>query len=116
MDRLRRRDPVMLKKVDISGGAALPLCESMGEAGAPPGDGTDSIIFATAETATGLQRVSSNGGEIEGAHETQPRARGKRSPLAAVLARQPSRSLHDHPRPAASTIRRWRSSTWRTGT
>jgi serine/threonine-protein kinase len=56
-------NPVMLTKVAISGGSALPLCALDGASrGATWGD-DDSIIFATAATSTGLQRVSSGGGE-----------------------------------------------------
>ena len=56
-------NPVMLRKVAISGGPALPLCDLDGASrGATWGD-DDSIIFATAATSTGLQRVSSDGGE-----------------------------------------------------
>ena len=65
MDRLRRRHgiPVTLKKVAITGGPALPLCRLDGASrGATWGD-DDSIIFATAAPSTGLQRVSSAGGE-----------------------------------------------------
>ena len=64
MDRLRRAwYPVTLKKVAITGGPALPLCRLDGASrGATWGD-DDSIIFATAAPSTGLQRVSSAGGE-----------------------------------------------------
>ena len=56
-------NPVMLRKVAISGGPALPLCGLDGASrGATWGD-DDSIIFATAATSTGLHRVSSDGGE-----------------------------------------------------
>jgi Tol biopolymer transport system component len=55
--------PVTLKKVAITGGPALPLSRLEGQSrGATWGD-DGSIIFATAEPATGLQRVSSAGGE-----------------------------------------------------
>ena len=55
--------PVTLKKVAITGGPALPLCRLDGASrGATWGD-DDSIIFATAAPSTGLQRVSSAGGE-----------------------------------------------------
>ena len=56
-------NPVMLRKIAISGGPTLPLCGLDGASrGATWGD-DDSIIFATAATSTGLQRVSSAGGE-----------------------------------------------------
>ena len=56
-------NPVTLKKVAISGGPALPVCGLDGASrGATWGD-DDSIIFATVATSTGLQRVSSDGGE-----------------------------------------------------
>ena len=55
--------PVTLKKVAITGGPALRLCQLDGPSrGATWGD-DDSIIFATALTSTGLQRVSATGGE-----------------------------------------------------
>ena len=55
--------PVTLKKVAITGGPALALCGlDSASRGATWGD-DDSIIFATAAPATGLQRVSSAGGE-----------------------------------------------------
>ncbi len=54
---------ITLKKVAISGGPALVLCGLDGASrGATWGD-DDSIIFATSATSTGLQRVSSAGGE-----------------------------------------------------
>ena len=55
--------PVTLKKVAITGGPALELCRLDGASrGATWGD-DGSIIFATAAPTTGLQRVSSAGGE-----------------------------------------------------
>jgi Tol biopolymer transport system component len=55
--------PVTLKKVAITGGPAISLCTlDSASRGATWGD-DDSIIFATASPATGLQRVSSTGGE-----------------------------------------------------
>ena len=55
--------PITLKKVAITGGPALELCGlDSASRGATWGD-DDSIIFATAAPATGLQRVSSAGGE-----------------------------------------------------
>ena len=71
--RLRRRtgngsassslSPVTLNKVAITGGPALRICALDGSSrGATWGD-DDSIVFATNSTATGLQRVSSAGGE-----------------------------------------------------
>jgi serine/threonine-protein kinase len=55
--------PLTLKKVPITGGPALSLCRLDGPSrGATWGD-DNSIIFATAVTSTGLQRVSSAGGE-----------------------------------------------------
>ena len=48
------------------------------------------------------------------ADDARPRARGKRSHLAAVPARQPRRPVHDHgPERGASMPRRWPCSTWR---
>jgi len=56
-------DSVTLKKVAITGGPALPLCRlDSASRGATWGD-DDTIIFATAALSTGLQRVSSTGGE-----------------------------------------------------
>ena len=55
--------PVTLKKVAITGGPPLDLCRlDSASRGATWGD-DDSIIFATATPSTGLQRVSSAGGE-----------------------------------------------------
>jgi hypothetical protein len=55
--------PVALKKVALTGGPALTLCVLDGTSrGATWGD-DDSIIFATLAPLTGLQRVSSAGGE-----------------------------------------------------
>jgi eukaryotic-like serine/threonine-protein kinase len=54
--------PVRLRKVAMSGGPTFLLSDLDGASrGATWGD-DDSIIFATAETSTGLQRVSSDGG------------------------------------------------------
>ena len=90
----------------------LPLCRLDGQSrGATWGD-DGSIIFATSAPSTGLQRVSSAGGEPT-VLTTPNRERGRRrSPLAAVLARQPGRAVYDHRDDGrASTPRRWRSST-----
>jgi serine/threonine-protein kinase len=55
--------PVTLKKVAITGGPALDICRLDGASrGATWGD-DGTIIFATVAPATGLQRVSSEGGE-----------------------------------------------------
>jgi eukaryotic-like serine/threonine-protein kinase len=57
-------DGTNLKKVTITGGSAVPLVRlgGVGFRGATWGpDGT--IVFATADTATGLQRVADGGGE-----------------------------------------------------
>ena len=54
------------------------------------------IIFATAAPATGLQRVSSNGRRASRPDDAEPRARRKRSPLAAVPAWRSGRPLYDH--------------------
>jgi serine/threonine-protein kinase len=55
--------PVALKKVAITGGPALTLSRlDSASRGATWGE-DDSIIFATATPSTGLQRVSSGGGE-----------------------------------------------------
>jgi hypothetical protein len=54
---------VELKKVAVTGGPTLLLCRLDGQSrGATWGD-DGSIIFATSATSTGLQRVSSAGGE-----------------------------------------------------
>ena len=55
--------PVMLKKVAITGGPALPLCPLDGTSRGATWGGDGSIIFATAVPTTGLQRVPSAGGE-----------------------------------------------------
>ena len=55
--------PITLKKVAITGGPALELCRlDSASRGATWGD-DESIIFATAAPSTGLQRVSSGGGD-----------------------------------------------------
>jgi serine/threonine-protein kinase len=54
---------VELRKVAITGGPAIPLCRLDGQSrGATWGD-DGSIVFATSTPLTGLQRVSSAGGE-----------------------------------------------------
>ncbi len=55
--------PTMLKKVAITGGPALELCRLDSASRGATWGGDDSIIFATATPSTGLQRVSSAGGE-----------------------------------------------------
>ncbi len=55
--------PVTLKKVAITGGAFVPLTPLDGASRGLTWDEGATIIFATAAPATGLQRVSSNGGE-----------------------------------------------------
>ena len=55
--------PVELKKVAVTGGPALIICALDGQSsGATWGD-DDSIIFATVNLSTGLQRVPSAGGK-----------------------------------------------------
>jgi serine/threonine-protein kinase len=56
--------PVTLKKVPITGGAVVPLAPLDGASRGFTWDSVGSIIFATAAPATGLQRISSNGGEV----------------------------------------------------
>ena len=55
--------PVTLKKVAITGGPPLPLCRLDSASRGVTWRDDDSIIFATAAPSTGLQRVSSGGGE-----------------------------------------------------
>jgi Tol biopolymer transport system component len=55
--------PVTLKKVAITGGPALDLCRLDSASRGATWGNDDSIIFATAAPSTGLQRVSSAGGE-----------------------------------------------------
>ena len=55
--------PITLKKVAITGGPALDLCRLDGPSRGATWGNDDSIIFATAAPSTGLQRVSSAGGE-----------------------------------------------------
>jgi eukaryotic-like serine/threonine-protein kinase len=55
--------PITLKKVAISGGPALALCALDSASRGATWGTDDSIIFATASPSTGLQRVSSAGGE-----------------------------------------------------
>ena len=54
---------VGLKKVAITGGAVLPICRIDGQSRGATWSDDGSIIFATSLPATGLQRVSSAGGE-----------------------------------------------------
>ena len=54
---------VGLKKVAITGGAVLPICPIDGQSRGATWSDDGSIIFATSLAATGLQRVSSAGGE-----------------------------------------------------
>ena len=55
--------PITLKKVAITGGPALDLCRLDSASRGATWGNDDSIIFATAAPSTGLQRVSSAGGE-----------------------------------------------------
>ena len=54
---------VGLKKVAITGGAVLPICRLDGQSRGAAWSDDGSIIFATSLPSTGLQRVSSAGGE-----------------------------------------------------
>jgi eukaryotic-like serine/threonine-protein kinase len=54
---------VGLKKVAITGGPALPVSSLDGQSRGATWGEDDSIIFATSQPATGLQRVSSSGGQ-----------------------------------------------------
>ena len=54
---------VGLKKVAITGGPVLPICGLDGQSRGAAWSDDGSIIFATSLPATGLQRVSSAGGE-----------------------------------------------------
>ena len=54
---------VGLKKVSITGGAVLPICGLDGQSRGATWSDDGSIIFATSLPSTGLQRVSSAGGE-----------------------------------------------------
>jgi eukaryotic-like serine/threonine-protein kinase len=72
--------PITLKKVAITGGPALLLCELDGASrGATWGD-DDTIVFATSVTATGLQRVPAAGGKPV-VLTTPDRARGENDHL-----------------------------------
>lgn len=55
--------PVTLRKVAITGGPAVEVCPIDGPSRGGSWGGDDTIIFATAALSTGLQRVSSAGGE-----------------------------------------------------
>ncbi|MDQ3439392.1 MAG: hypothetical protein M3478_03475 [Planctomycetota bacterium] len=55
-------DGTALKKVSVTGGPAITICQSRIPRGASWGDDR-TIVFATQETATGLLRVSAGGGE-----------------------------------------------------
>jgi eukaryotic-like serine/threonine-protein kinase len=54
---------VGLKKVSITGGAILPICGLDGQSRGATWSDDGSIIFATSQLSTGLQRVSAAGGE-----------------------------------------------------
>jgi serine/threonine-protein kinase len=55
--------PITMRKVAVTGGPAIAICRLDGSSrGATWGD-NDTIVFATSNTATGLQRVSPQGGE-----------------------------------------------------
>jgi serine/threonine protein kinase/Tol biopolymer transport system component len=54
-----------LKKVSLAGGPVIPLCKASGNPrGASWGD-DDTIVFATADPATGLMSVPAGGGEVK---------------------------------------------------
>ena len=55
-------DGTALKKVPVTGGAVITICQSRIPRGASWGDDR-TIVFATQDTATGLLRVSAGGGE-----------------------------------------------------
>jgi serine/threonine-protein kinase len=57
--------PITLKKVPITGGPAEMLCALDGASRGATWTEHQSIIFATALTTTGLQRISVNGGQPE---------------------------------------------------
>ena len=86
-----------LKKVAVTGGPAVTLAtlDTTCPSGATWGP-DDTIIAATENVATGLQRVSASGGSVDVL--TRPdRAQGRsRSPLARDVARRTRRALHDH--------------------
>jgi len=52
-----------LRKVSVAGGPAIPLATLDGGSRGATWGPDDTIIYATANTATGLQRISANGGE-----------------------------------------------------
>ena len=56
-------DGTMLKKIRISGGPAVPLCAVAKRPRGATWNEEGTIIFATNATSTGLERVSSDGGE-----------------------------------------------------
>jgi serine/threonine-protein kinase len=56
---------VGLKKVAITGGAVVPICALDGQSRGATWSDDGSIIFATSLPSTGLQRVSSAGGETK---------------------------------------------------
>ena len=86
-----------LKKVAITGAPPITLAriDGSGPRGATwAPDGT--IIFATSNPATGLQRVSAAGGTPDIPDRPEAgRARGKPSPVAGTPARRPRGPLHD---------------------
>ena len=67
--------PITLKKVPITGGPALTICPLDGASRGATWLPDDTIVFATAVTTTGLQRVPASGGQPSGTHDTGSRAR-----------------------------------------
>jgi len=68
--------PITLKKVPITGGPALTVCPLDGASRGATWLPDDTIVFATALTSTGLQRVAAGGGQPS-VLTTPDRARGE---------------------------------------
>jgi serine/threonine protein kinase/Tol biopolymer transport system component len=68
--------PITLKKVPITGGPALQICTLDGASRGATWLPDDTIVFATALTSTGLQRVAAGGGQPT-TLTTPDRARGE---------------------------------------
>jgi Protein kinase domain/WD40-like Beta Propeller Repeat len=54
-----------LKKVSITGGPVIPICQVIGSARGATWLPDDTIVFATTDTATGLSKIPASGGEPE---------------------------------------------------
>ena len=86
-----------LKKVALTGGPAVTILNTgLGNSSGATWAPDDTIIFATPDPATGLQRVSAGGGERHRADAARPGARRARSPLARDAAGWAGGALYHH--------------------